>query len=246
MTQILLHLPHTSTRLPKAYTEKPFLLPMTEIEAFNRTITDLFTEELFPTEAYPAIVFPWSRIYCDVEKYASEEEEPMSRWGMGMLYTHTNEGRRFFSPTAADREELLTQVYEPYHAQLRETVNQMLRKGDTLLLDCHSYCDEILMDGTGGDLTPDICIGINDGPSASKELTELVVQYFEKQGYTVSINRPYSGAMLPSGVELGEHRLFALMIEVHRRLYLRGTEKNQRFVLLQRQLRQLIDPIHRL
>lgn len=79
MNQILLHLPHSSTVFPEAYWKNRFLLPKKEVERFNEIITDRLTGELFPSFEYPAVIFPYSRVFCDVEKYADDEKEPMSR-----------------------------------------------------------------------------------------------------------------------------------------------------------------------
>jgi hypothetical protein len=51
-----------------------------------------YTDELFPTTAYEAgrVVLPFSRLVCDVERFPSDEDEPMASRGMGVFYTRTS------------------------------------------------------------------------------------------------------------------------------------------------------------
>ena len=240
MNQILLHLPHGSTELPSRFWENTFLLPREELERFNETITDRFTGELFPVSEYPSVVFPYSRVYCDVEKYAEDEKEPMSRWGMGMLYTHTHEKKPFFLPPPGYRQRIFEDVYRPYHLQLRDQTNALLQAGNVILVDCHSYSEEILMEREDGLMLPDICIGVNADHSASPELTEQAVSFFQAQGYSVAVNAPYRGAMLPEGIAEGDNHLWAIMIELHKRIYLKGRERSENFELLKQQLARLL------
>lgn len=245
MNQILLHLPHSSTVFPEDYWKNRFLLPKKEVDRFNEIITDRLTGELFQSSEYPAVIFPYSRVFCDVEKYADDEKEPMSRWGMGMLYTHTHEKKRFFVPPEGYRQRLLEEVYLPYHRQLRDVTNGLLRRGNVVLVDCHSYSEEIQMERNEAMPLPDICIGVNEDSSYSKELTDLAVRFFRERGYSVEVNAPYSGAMLPEGIEEGENHLWCIMLEIHKRVYLKENRKSENFEVLKQQLAHLIQFLER-
>jgi N-formylglutamate deformylase len=55
-------------------------------------MTDAYTDELFPPTRVEAgrVVFPLSRLICDVERFPSDEDEPMATRGMGAIYTRTS------------------------------------------------------------------------------------------------------------------------------------------------------------
>jgi hypothetical protein len=57
-------------------------------------MTDAHTDELFPVTPFEAerVVFPVSRLVCDVERFSSDEDEPMASRGMGVFYTRTAVG----------------------------------------------------------------------------------------------------------------------------------------------------------
>jgi hypothetical protein len=48
-------------------------------------MTDAYTDELFPVTPVEAgrVVFPISRLVCDVERFSSDEDEPMAVRGKG-------------------------------------------------------------------------------------------------------------------------------------------------------------------
>ena len=50
-------------------------------------MTDTFTAELFPPTAHAAerIVFPVSRLVCDVERFPDDADEPTAARGMGAV-----------------------------------------------------------------------------------------------------------------------------------------------------------------
>ena len=57
-------------------------------------MTDWFTEELFGgLSGATDIVFPVSRLVVDPERFESDEMEPMSECGMGVIYQATSDGR---------------------------------------------------------------------------------------------------------------------------------------------------------
>lgn len=51
-------------------------------------MTDAYTDELFPLTPVEGarLVFPVSRLVCDVEQFPTDENEPMAARGMGTIY----------------------------------------------------------------------------------------------------------------------------------------------------------------
>lgn len=56
-------------------------------------MTDPFTDELFACPGATAVLFPIYRLLVDVERLPDDTREPMSKVGMGMIYTRTADGR---------------------------------------------------------------------------------------------------------------------------------------------------------
>jgi N-formylglutamate amidohydrolase len=58
-------------------------------------MTDAFTDELFAPTSFEAarVVFPVSRMVCDVERFPDGADEPMALRGMGAVYVKTTDGR---------------------------------------------------------------------------------------------------------------------------------------------------------
>jgi len=82
--EIIIHIPHSSRKISKEQ-EREFLITKEELEVELLSMTDAYTDELFP-ESYKRIVFPYSRLVCDVERFR-EDEEMMAERGMGAIYT---------------------------------------------------------------------------------------------------------------------------------------------------------------
>ena len=57
-------------------------------------MTDAYTDELFPLTPVEAgrVIFPVSRLVCDVERFPLDEDEAMADRGMGVIYTRTSMG----------------------------------------------------------------------------------------------------------------------------------------------------------
>ena len=66
---------------------------------------------------------------------------------------------------------------------------------------------------------PDFCIG-TDGFHTPEELTDRASTYLQQQGYTVGINNPYAGTLIPLPYYQKDKRVKGIMIEVGRKLYM--------------------------
>ena len=77
---MILHIPHASTDT----FEKEFLC---DLKLELERMTDADTDKLFSHPEATRIVFPVSRLICDVERFEDDAVEPMAKKGMGVCYT---------------------------------------------------------------------------------------------------------------------------------------------------------------
>jgi N-formylglutamate deformylase len=219
----VLHIPHSSRSIPDD--ERARLgISDTELEAELLRMTDAFTAELFPPTIYEAqrIVFPVSRLVCDVERFADDADEPMSARGMGAVYTTTTPGgqlRATCSPV--ERARIMTRWYRPHHELLTLAVDQVLAsEGRCLIVDCHSFPSKPLPHEFDQDpYRPDICVG-TDPFHTSPDLVTAVVKAANDLALTVVVDRPFAGALTPAKHYRRDGRVKSVMVEVNRRLYM--------------------------
>jgi N-formylglutamate deformylase len=105
----VLHIPHSSRQVPVEEREAVCLDDATLNSELLR-MTDAYTDELFPVTVVEAgrVIFPLSRLVCDVERFPSDDDEPMAARGMGVIYTGTSKGGVFRAqPEVSHRQALL-------------------------------------------------------------------------------------------------------------------------------------------
>lgn len=221
MKNILLHIPHSSKFIPKNNDLLTSLEASQEIEETLLKLTDSFTNELFDWKNAEQIVFPYSRIYCDVERYLDAEKEPMSQKGMGVKYTKGINGIAIRNTGSVDQDEQLKKVYYNHHNQVRNLIGERNKSNiKPLLIDCHSFSNERFKnDGVNINdliLFPDFCIGYNLNDISSEKIAKKIALFLKKRGYIVFMNSPYNGSLAYD--DLNHH---SVMIEINKNLYLR-------------------------
>jgi len=87
---MILHIPHSSTTLPDSFQVLDGVL----LEKEFQRMTDWFTDELFDYAGAKKLVFPYSRLYCDVERFRDDDKEEMVKKGMGVCYTSSSFGHK--------------------------------------------------------------------------------------------------------------------------------------------------------
>ena len=239
-SSILLHIPHASIIIPEEERSR-FSLPDLGDELLK--MTDRYCDELFT--GYDAVVFPVSRLVCDPERFRDDEQESMSRIGMGAAYIKTSSCEPLRGLTAGERESLLQRYYDPHHRRLTAAVEAKLQThGRCLIVDGHSFHPKPLPYEPDQDLDrPDFCIG-TDPYHTPGRLAEETVAFLKRRGFTVSRNSPYSGSLVPMKFYGRDRRICSIMIEINRRLYM--DEKGQRsdsFSLIQRSVSMLLEKL---
>ena len=237
---LLLHIPHASTFIPPE--ELPRFWPVNLADE-QLKMTDRYCDELFT--GYEKVVFPVSRLVCDPERFRDDAQETMSRIGMGAIYTKTSSGDPLRWVTEEEREKLLRQYYDPHHARLTEAVEEKLKAhGRCLIIDGHSFHPIPLPYEPDQELNrPDFCIG-TDPFHTPKQLSDLTMDYLRKEGFSVSMNRPYAGSLVPMKYYGKDRRVCSIMIEINRRLYMdENGQRSNSFSSIQRTVSVLLEKL---
>lgn len=213
---ILIHVPHSSLYIPEEYRKK-CLITAEELDIENEFMCDYRVNDIFDGEH--SIVFPYSRLYCDIERF-KDDSEIMNKYGMGYIYTKTSTGKDMFKPSKIDKEKI-TAIYDQYHEELNNKVSEILDKyNKCIIIDLHSYYSELVSRLFNYNDLPDICLGVED-EYYSPELVSYLINSFKDYGYSVSINYPYSGSLVPSKFfGMKNTNIVSVMIELNKRVYL--------------------------
>lgn len=215
MQKVVLNIPHSSTFVPD-WAAKDIIIPAPELSSLVDFMTDKDVDEIWgfvPDENKQVATV--SRLVIDTERYRNDEEEAMSLKGMGLYYTHTPDGKQFRTRTEDTYVKCLG-IYDEYHSSLEAKVTKCLDEHcKCILLDCHSFHDDMNYTGFHPSSFPDVCVGVNDVVSAE---AQLVIDTFKSAGYTVKVNEPFAGSLVPLKY-LNDTRVQSVMIELNRRIY---------------------------
>lgn len=240
---LILHVPHASTHIP--FTDGYLDEKTTALEI--QLLTDWYTDELFGNKRDTIIQANFSRVFCDVERFSQDEIEPMSAKGMGVVYTHCDDGTLLRNLTSELRGSILKGYYDPHHQRLNDVVDESVKCiGNAKIIDCHSYPDVPLMrDIDQTRPRPDFNIGI-DAFHTPKTWIELSKNFFEKHGYSLGINWPYSGTMVPTKAFNSNPNVHSIMLEINRKLYLQPNHpaKNNAFDQIRSIVQDWLSLIH--
>ncbi len=230
--KILLHIPHSSTSFPKdsGYT-------FDDLNADERLLIDYYTDELFlpeqPSAKIDSVVFPYCRLYCDVERLIND---PLEKEGLGISYLRRKDNSAQ-QPNSFSTMQSAFPLYADHHSLVTKKLVSM---GDgTLLIDCHSFSSiPNMLNSNPPDI--DICIGYNDDDTRPvNAVLDRIVRHFTSLGYKVGINIPFSNSKtFPVPVKYS-----SVMIEVNKRLYMdeRTLGKTEGFEKLKREVLELYE-----
>jgi N-formylglutamate deformylase len=225
----LVSLPHASNDLPD-HVRPHIALSDDEI----RESSDLGTLEVFGSLPVRTVLrASWSRLLVDLNR------SPAQRDRKGVIPRIDYNGRTVyrdgFFPDGVEFERRLSLYYWPYHHRLAQA---MADPEIAILFDCHSLvgigppeapdpgkrrCDIVL--GNNGDLQGNRT-SLQGTTTCGKEALGCMKEAFERAGFTVSINDPYSGGFitLHYGQLFAHLGKMAIQIEINQDLYI---EKGQ-------------------
>ena len=208
----IFHIPHSSNKIPDF---EQYVLTEEEVIQEHSLLTDRGTDEIFKTQ-FTSLVFPYSRVYCDVERLPDEQEE-MFKKGRGFYYTKTDAGKEL--RLLSDKEKI-KQIYVQWHLQLEAAVEKKLNDfGSATIIDCHSFSDKpFLTDHDQNENRPDFCLGTDDFHTPDF-LIKFIKQRLENEGFSVKINSPYAGTIVPLKFYKNNDNVKSIMIEINRKLF---------------------------
>lgn len=229
MNKILIHIPHSSLKVTRRF-EKKMLLSKKELKGENLFLSDYNIDKYAPLISNK-IIFKYSRIMCDVERYKDNGMEEMSKLGMGYIYEYTSLKNKILDIDENYRK-YIDKIYDLHHNKIYNKVTKILNKyNECIIIDLHSYSDELVKRLFNKENNPDICIGINS--YYDKKLLDYTTNYFNDLGYTTKINYPYSGSLIPNEY-FKDTRIKSMMIEINKRIL------NHRFkIIMNKYFRQL-------
>jgi len=115
--------PPSSTIIPSY---DGYIVGKSILDAEILKLTEMYINELFHSELNLMVVADFSRIFCDVERFANDNEEIMSEFGIGALYERTDNGYLMRKLTNEQRNIILKEYYWKHHERLNNTVNNQL------------------------------------------------------------------------------------------------------------------------
>jgi len=244
--RIIIHTPHAGTKLPIRYEVPKHIAPAMRnkaVEAFinryHKQLCDHYTDKLFrsPNPSICQISFPYSRLFCDVERL---KNDPLEEKGLGIHYDFKKiAGHDYGGIWKLDRQVDARSLYCMHHRRLKELISHP-SFGTPLLLDCHSFSerDNVLCPNAHEYKDIDICIGFNeDATKPSQETLDQVAKFFQNRGYRISFNKPFSNSKTVDT----DKPYHSLMIEVNKHCYMNEDtlEKTEGFDKLHAELQEL-------
>ena len=221
---ILVHVPHASIEFPDFFWDYTYSVNKNYIENENIFLSDYLVDLFIPEYIHNIVKFKYSRMFCDVEKYKVHYKESMSKYGMGAVYKKDSNGIGFIRYGDEYENFVLKNYYDTHHKNLKDQVLRILKYNKScIIIDLHSFSNKYIQKIFGNITDVDICIGV-DAASMNKELTIFTIKYFKRNGYTVKINNPFKGTVVPEDIDLNENKVYSLMIEINKKLYLNSNK----------------------
>ena len=218
MNKLILHIPHASEYIPA---DAVYMVDQNTVDKEILKLTDWYTDDLFSSNDVINVKAEFSRVFCDPERFSEDSQEVMAQFGMGVLYEKSDEGIPIREVNPNLREAILNRYYWPHHKQLNQAVEQQLKTcGKALIVDCHSFpSTPFVRDLDQSPNRPDFNIGI-DPYHTPESLTTASREFFEHKGYTVGIDWPYKGTIVPLAHYQKSKNVASIMLEINRALYL--------------------------
>lgn len=220
MSNMVLHIPHSSKEIPD-YLRKDILLSDNELQEELITLTDLYTDIIFT--GYETVKAEFSRFVCDVERFEDDSQEEMSKLGMGAVYIKTPTGKQLRHFDESKRNHIIETYYRPHHNKLEQAVKNSLEQyNECFIIDCYSFNENT--NYVDMSTAPEICIG-SDKFHTPENIVQQSIEIFKSYGFTVEINNPFSGSLVPLSYYNKDSKVKSMMIEINKSVYIKSGEE---------------------
>lgn len=216
MKNIIIHIPHDGHQFPEELKEF-CIISDEELQHYDYEMSDINLNHIVETLPFTKISFPISRLFCDVERFLIEE--PMEKYGMGFCYSKTYDGK-IFKIVNQYCINKTRRYYDTHHKKLDNLLKDTNEA--TILIDLHSFnLKATRMELLTSKNIPDICIGY-DPEFCTFETLNKVLMTAQKHRYSVAINYPYSGSIVPNKVlkNGNKYNFQSIMLEINRDCYI--------------------------
>ncbi len=232
LAPLVLTSPHSGQRYDPAF------LAASRLDAVAiRRSEDSFVEELFgagPGLGIPLLAAQFPRAYCDANREPWEldpamfadplpdyvnTKSPRVHAGLGTIARIVGTGEPIYAGKLrfAEAKARVSACWEPFHAALRELIDETLaRFGTCLIIDCHSMPT---LPGRQA-VRADIILGDGHGTSCAPAWTDFIQSRFAGLGLSVHRNEPYAGGYITRHYGRPREGVQAVQVEVARALYM--------------------------
>jgi len=126
MNHCIIHVPHSSRNIPETYRDQ-FLIDDNALNFELDKLTDHFTDSMTEGVEANKVIFNYSRLLVDVERFADDALEPMSERGMGVIYSNGHALNKIRRNLTDDEREELMGLYWEHHKLLEKSVDDSLK-----------------------------------------------------------------------------------------------------------------------
>ena len=250
---IIISLPHSGDNYYSEFI-KSSLLDKDEL----RRAEDSFVDEIWDfsiNEGYCYIKSTIPRIYVDLNRHPLELDPYLCSSdipkfeqskslkvlsGIGVIPKVSNYGNDIYSEplSRAEIRKRLISYYFPYHRALKYMIKRLKNKfKDVLVIDCHSMPSS---DVPKKSTFVDINLGNNYGLSISENIFNLIRSNFEKLGFIVEENIPYSGGFITQFYGNPSNGIHVLQLEINRSIFMdeKLLKKNRNIEQISKKIRK--------
>ena len=219
---------------------------------------DSFVDEIWDfsiNEGYCYIKSTIPRIYVDLNRHPLELDPYLCSSdipkfeqskslkvlsGIGVIPKVSNYGNDIYAEplSRAEIRKRLISYYFPYHRALKYMIKRLKNKfKDVLVIDCHSMPSS---DVPKKSTFVDINLGNNYGLSISENIFNLIRSNFEKLGFIVEENIPYSGGFITQFYGNPSNGIHVLQLEINRSIFMdeKLLKKNRNIEQISKKIRK--------
>lgn len=190
---LLVSIPHAGLEIPE---EVASVVALSQQELLG--YTDLYTDQIFNIDNVHLLTNPISRVIVDVNRAPDDISREYEQAAEGVIVHTTWDGRSVYQkePSQDIADTLIRKYHDSYHEQIDKLMPEV-----QFLIDGHSYLPVgPKLKPDSGIERPDINLGNMNYSTCTREHTVFFREFFEKRGYSVRVNFPYTGKYI-----LGHH-----------------------------------------